>query len=96
MNCKQTESVIEKAERLKATSRVIIIRKELALVIGDSDTYKVTKHGDQWSCDCKWGRYRGAWRDCSHVVAVKRARIDPASQVAVSRLADILMEANVG
>lgn len=25
MNCKQSESVIEKAERLKATSRVIII-----------------------------------------------------------------------
>jgi hypothetical protein len=40
MNCRQSESVIEKAERLKATSRVIIIRKELALVIGDNDTYK--------------------------------------------------------
>ena len=96
MNCKRSESIIEKAERLKANSRVIIIRKELALVIGDHDTHKVTKLGLKWACDCKWGRYRGAWKDCAHIVAVKRARVDPASQIAVSRLADLLMEATVG
>ena len=90
------ESTTDKALRLIENHRVILTGFGTALVIGDNDTYKVTKHGDQWSCDCKWGRYRGAWRYCSHVVAVKRARIDPASQVAVSRLADILMEANVG
>lgn len=90
------ESIPDKAQRLKANFRVILVRAGLALVIGDHGTYKVEKGCSRWSCDCKRGRYRGAWRECSHILAVKSARKDPASQEPVARLADWLMEAQVG
>ena len=96
MNCRQSESITEKAERLRANSRVIVIRNELAIVIGDHDTHKVTKQGPKWSCDCKWGQYRGAWREHAHIVAAKQARKDLLGQAVVARLADWLMEADVG
>ena len=63
-------------------------------MIGESDTYLVQKQGINWTCDCKWGRYRGHLRDCSHVVAAKQARKDPLGQATVARLADWLMEAD--
>ena len=90
------ESKNEKAERLLENHRVILTGFRKAMAIGDHQTYLVEKKGSQWSCDCKWGCYRGAWTDCSHVIAVKRARKDPLSQAPVARLADLLMEAKVG
>ena len=95
MDKKRYESISEKANRLNENHRVILIGFATALVIGDHDTHKVEKKGNRWSCDCKWKRHQG-WRDCSHIVAVKGARKDPSSQIAVARLADLLMEANVG
>ena len=53
MKTKKFESISEKAARLKANSRVIIIGHGKVLVIGDDDTYKVEKHGLNWSCTCK-------------------------------------------
>jgi predicted nucleic acid-binding Zn finger protein len=90
------ESTTDKALRLSENHRVILTGFVMALVIGDNDTYQVEKNGLQWSCDCKWAKFRGAWKDCSHIIAVKRARKEPQSQVAVARLADLLMEAKVG
>lgn len=96
MKTEQLESIPEKAARLKNNSRVIIIGREKVLVIGDTDTHKVEKKGLKWACDCRWYKCRGAWQDCSHILAAKQARKDPSSQVAVTRLADWLMEADFG
>lgn len=96
MKNKQTESIQEKADRLRENHRVIVVGHEKVLVIGDNDTYLVQKKGITWSCDCNWGRFRGAWKSCAHVVAAKQARKDPLGQATVARLADWLMEAKVG
>ena len=90
------ESTNDKALRLLENHRVILTGFQKAVVIGDHQTYLVEKKGDIWTCDCKWGRYQGAWKDCSHVIAVKKARKDPLGQAPVARLADLLMEAKVG
>ena len=90
------ESTIDKAVRLIENHRVILTGFGTGLVIGDHDTYQVEKKGLHWSCDCKWARVRGHLKDCSHIVTVKRARKEPQSQVAVAKLADLLMEAQVG
>ena len=92
----KAETVQEKADRLRKNHRVIVVGHEKVLVIGESDTYLVQKQGISWTCDCKWGRYRGHLKDCSHVVAAKQARKDPLGQATVARLADWLMEAKVG
>lgn len=90
----QPESISQKADRLKKSYRVILTGGSEALVIGDHDTYRVSRLlGDRWRCTCPWGRYRGHWKECSHVVAVKRARKDPSSQAPVIRLAGILATA---
>ena len=83
------ETVTEKADRLKANCRVILVGQNRALVIGDTDTYQVEKP-QRWTCTCPWGRYRGRWSHCSHVLAVLRALRDPGSQAPVARLADML------
>ncbi|MBI3927908.1 MAG: SWIM zinc finger family protein [Armatimonadetes bacterium] len=90
----QRETVPEKAERLKKNYRVILTTPGDALVIGDHDTYEVRRPGARWTCTCPWGKYRGHLKDCSHIVAVRRALDDPASQIPVGRLADILIAAN--
>ena len=72
----KAETVQEKADRLRNNHRVIVVGHEKVLVIGESDTYLVQKQGINWTCDCKWGRYRGHLKDCSHVVAAKQARKD--------------------
>lgn len=90
------ESIQEKANRLREHRRVIVIGYKRVLVIGDHDTYIVAKKGPNWSCDCKWGRHQGAWRECAHIVAAKQARKDLLGQAVVARLADWLMEADVG
>lgn len=84
------ETISQKADRLKQSHRVILLRGDHALVIGDHDTYDVKRHFGHWRCQCRWARYRGHWQDCAHVIAVRRAWKDPASQVPVARLADLL------
>ena len=91
------ESIQEKATRLREHRRVIVIGHTRVLVIGDHDTYIVAKEGLKWTCDCKWGRrHHGPWKGCSHIVAARQARKDLNGQAVVARLADWLMEANVG
>lgn len=90
------ETTKDKANRLIENHRVILTGFGTALVIGDHDTYKVEKKGLHWTCDCKWARFRGHLKDCSHIVAVKKARKEPESQMVVARLADLLMESQVG
>lgn len=90
MKTEQRETVSQKADRLKDANRVILFGADQAVVIGDHDTYGVRRRGSRWTCDCPWGRYRGHWKACSHVTAVKRARKDPMSQAPVARLARIL------
>lgn len=87
------ETVPQKAERLKKNYRVIITHFSEAIVIGDHDTYKVSHNGGRWTCSCPWGRHKGHWKSCSHVLAAKQAMNDPASQAPVARLADLLIEA---
>lgn len=96
MSQRNYETTKDKAARLIENHRVILTGFGTGLVIGDHDTYQVEKKGLHWSCDCKWARFQGHLKDCSHITAVKRARKDPQGQMVVSRLADLLMEANVG
>ena len=88
------ETISEKADRLNGNYRVILTGYHQALVIGDHDTYNV-KRDRNWECTCRWGRYRGRWKHCSHVVAVQRALKDPSSQAPVARLADLLLRAEL-
>ncbi|MBS2039156.1 hypothetical protein JST97_29505 [bacterium] len=87
------KSISEKADRLNKNHRVILLSDVKALVIGDHDTYDVIKLSFRWSCNCQWGRFKSHWADCSHVVAVRTALKDPASQAPVARLAEILHDA---
>lgn len=86
------KTVTDKAERLKKNYRVILVAPGQALVIGDHDTYDVTQLSFRWSCNCPWGRRKGRWSDCSHVMAVRQAQMDPTSQGPVARLAGLLQE----
>lgn len=79
-----------KADRLVQNHRVILFGPNQAVVIGDHDTYTVEKRVQAWSCTCPWARFRGHWSHCSHIVAVKRAQKNPASQTPVARLAEML------
>ncbi len=90
MNC---NTVNEKANRLHKNYRVILLAPGQALVIGDHDTYDVTKLSFRWKCNCRWGRFKGHWSECSHVKAVRKALLDPSSQVPVARLAQLLQSA---
>ena len=85
--------ISEKADRLHKNCRVILLSNVKALVIGDHDTYDVIKMSYRWSCNCQWGRFKSHWTDCSHVVAVRKALQDPASQAPVARLAEIIHDA---
>ena len=84
------ETISNKADRLKSNFRAILLSGTQAIVIGDHDTYNVVRVGPKWSCNCKWGRLKSHWADCSHVVSVRRALKDPSSQVPVARLADLV------
>lgn len=86
------ETVAEKAYRLKSNHRVILLEPDSAIVIGDHDTYGVNRLGSCWFCSCPWGRKEETYKHCSHVLATKLARKDPASQEPVARLADLLMK----
>jgi hypothetical protein len=86
------KSITDKADRLKKNYRVILLGPGQALVIGDHDTYDVTRLSFRWSCNCLWGRHKGHWSECSHVVAVRKALLDPESQAPVARLAGLLQE----
>ena len=86
------KTITDKAERLKKNYRVILLGPGQALVIGDHDTYDLTKLSYRWSCNCPWGRHKGRWSECSHVVAVHKAMLDPHSQAPVARLAGLLQE----
>jgi hypothetical protein len=60
--------VQSKAERLLCGNSVIVTSvgegRVEATVTGDHGVYVVRWHGE-WSCEC------AAWRECSHVAAVK-------------------------
>lgn len=84
------DGVSDKAGRLCKSHRVILLGPGRALVIGDHDTYSLCNLGKRWLCNCLWGSRQGHWRDCSHVMAVRLALKDPASQVPVARLADLI------
>ena len=86
-------AISDKADRLCASHRVILLGAGKALVIGDHDTYDVVKLSFRWTCNCLWGRFKSHWCDCSHIVAVRRALKDSSSQVPVARLADLLHNA---
>lgn len=90
MRISTTETVSQKADRLKSNCRVILTGPDQALVIGDHDTYEVTRPHGRWRCTCPWGRYRGHFKHCSHVTAVRRAKHDPLCQAPVARLALML------
>jgi len=87
------KTISGKAERLYKSSRVILLSATSALVIGDHDTYDVTRLSYRWTCNCLWGRYKSHWCDCSHIVAVRKALKDPSSQAPVARLAEMLHDA---
>ncbi len=87
----QHETISQKADRLVGNYRVIVTGLAQAMVIGDHDTYQVDKFQGRWRCNCRWGRYQGHWKHCSHVVAAQRALKDPASQAPVAKLADLVM-----
>ncbi len=89
----KSKAITEKADRLHKNYRVILLTSTQALVIGDHDTYDVTKLSFRWKCNCPWGRYKGHWSECSHVAAVHKALLDPNSQVPVARLAELLQYA---
>ena len=84
------KTISGKAERLYRSYRVILLSGTNALVIGDRDTYDVTKLDYRWTCNCLWGRFKSHWRDCSHIGAVRKALKDPSSQAPVARLAELL------
>jgi len=86
------KTISEKADRLQQNHRVILLGPGQALVIGDHDTYDVTMLSYRWSCNCPWGRHKGRRSECSHVLAVRRAQMDPQSQAPVARLAGLLQE----
>ncbi len=88
-----TKTIFVKADRLYRSYRVILLGATNALVIGDHDTYDVTKLSYRWTCNCLWGRYKSHWCDCSHIVAVRKALQDPSSQAPVARLAQLLQDA---
>lgn len=92
MQSTKRETVSQKADRLKKNHRVILTGPSQALVIGDHNTYGVAKPYGRWMCDCPWGRYKGHWKHCSHIVAVKRALKDPTSQEPVKKLAEMLQK----
>lgn len=84
------ETISQKADRLKENYRVILTGRDQGLVIGDHDTYLVSRPSQRWSCTCPWGRYKGHIKHCSHITAVRRAKKDPMSQAPVARLAEML------
>lgn len=86
----QKESISQKADRLKRNYRVIQTGWSEGVVIGDHDTYTVTQVGNRWTCTCPWGRFKGHLKDCSHVVAFRRALQDPMCQAPVTRLAELI------
>ena len=86
------KTIKEKANRLKQNYRVILLGPGQALFIGDPDTYDVTRLSFRWSCNCPWGRHKGRWAECSHVVAVRQDQLDPRSQAPVAKLAGLLQE----
>jgi len=90
------ETVSAKADRLLGQHRVIITGSREALVIGDGDTYRVSRPAKRWLCTCPGFRFHGAWRRCAHILAVLRALKDPSSQAPVARLADLLTECQPG
>lgn len=90
MHSRNSETISQKADRLKNSSQVILTGPYAAVVIGDHDTYDVSYPGRYWRCTCPWGRYKGHVKPCSHVTAVRRALQDPTYRVPFSRLAEIL------
>lgn len=94
MKSTMVETRSEKADRLKNSFGVILTGSYRAVVIGDHDTYSVTRsRPGQWHCTCPWARYRGHSRNCSHILAARRGLMDPQCQVPVARLADMLIGA---
>ena len=87
MNSKTTAL---KASRLIENHRVILVAYGQALVIGSHDTYHVNKTGHRYTCNRPWGRHKNYRIECSHIQAVRKALKDPASQVPVDRIAELL------
>lgn len=52
-------------DRFVRDYRVILVSGDQAVVIGDHDTYEVTRLGQRWSCTCPWGRYKAHIKNCS-------------------------------
>ena len=87
------ESRTTKAERLRQNHRVVLLNHGKAVVIGDHNTYDLIKLGQKWRCSCPWGRHNHDWSECSHVIALRRALLDPDSLAPVARLAELLNQA---
>lgn len=82
-----------KGNRPIENHRVILVAYGQALVIGDHDTYHVNKIRHRCTCDCRWGRHKNCWGECSHVQAMRKALKDVASQVPADRIARLLHNA---
>lgn len=86
------ETVPEKATRLKSNYRVIQVDERRFVVIGDHSTYEVHRFNEGWYCNCRWTRFNGTLKPCSHIQAAQQALLDPACQEPVRPLAQLLAE----
>ena len=84
------ETVPEKATRLKKNYRVIQVTERNFMVIGDHSTYEVRRFNSGWYCNCRWTRFNGTLKPCSHIRAAEQALLDPACQEVVKPLAQLL------
>ncbi len=84
------ETTSNKATRLKKNYRVIQVTERDFVVIGDHSTYKIRRFSDGWYCECRWTRFNGTLKPCSHIQAAQQVLLDPSSQVPVKPLAQLL------
>lgn len=88
MSSQASNNVTNKAQRLGADNRVVLLSTFRALVIGDTSTYDVQQFCGRWRCNCKWGLTCAHRGPCSHVLAVQAANAE--SQAPVAHLAAII------
>jgi len=71
---KKLQAIIDKANRLVHSNRVLQIKSDVYLVQGTTGLRKVLVKGNSVKCDCKGFRERGL---CSHSLAVRTIVFKP-------------------
>ncbi len=84
------ETVPQKATRLRKNYRVIQVNERTFVVIGDHSTYEVRRFNGGWHCGCRWTRFNGIFKPCSHIQAAQQSLLDPSCQEPVKPLAQLL------